>query len=357
MRRTILAIAGALALAATPAAAQVVVSINPGSLTISIGGTGSVSLEADDTSDVLGYNFGLTYDAGIVGVTSVAEGADALAHGCSFNSSTTSGTICIVIACVTPINIVDAELATVTFNGVSNGNTNLNFASVAACSGGVDGCTLEDNGGDIACTSVDGFLQVAASTATPTLSRTPTHTATITPTPTRTGTPTSTRTFTPTPTHTADVQPMFVGPTTVAPSVTATPSVTPTDTPTETPGSPTATNTASSPTATFTRTPTLTFTPTVTQTATHTADVQPMFIAPTIAPTSSPTRSGTPTLTATDTFTAVHTPTRTFTPSPTGTITPIPYLCCDCPSADCQAPVDNVCPTPCVPITPAVCPE
>ena len=52
------------------------------------------------------------------------------------------------------------------------------------------------------------------------------------------------------------------------------------------------------------------------------------------------------------------TPTRTVTPVPSGvaTVTPNPFLCCDCDTADCVPPVHNVCPTPCVAVPNAVCP-
>jgi hypothetical protein len=68
--------------------------------------------------------------------------------------------------------------------------------------------------------------------------------------------------------------------------------------------------------------------------------------------TPTPTPTGpTPTVTPTST----QTPTGTITPTPTPTPTTIPFLCCECPGADCQAPIQNVCPTPCAPVTPAIC--
>jgi hypothetical protein len=34
-----------------------------------------------------------------------------------------------------------------------------------------------------------------------------------------------------------------------------------------------------------------------------------------------------------------------------------PLLCCDCgANVNCVGPIHNVCPTPCVPVTPAICP-
>jgi hypothetical protein len=46
----------------------------------------------------------------------------------------------------------------------------------------------------------------------------------------------------------------------------------------------------------------------------------------------------------------------TPTPTPVVTPTPVPFLCCDCFTEDCQAPINNICPTPCTAVPNAVCP-
>jgi hypothetical protein len=141
------------------------------------------------------------------------------------------------------------------------------------------------------------------STATPTITLTPTHSTTPVPT----GTPTASHTMVPSstpsasPSHTPTYTPTYTPSHTASETPSHTPSVTPTATITDTP--------SDTPTATITDTPSETPSHTPTPTASETA-------TPTMTPTKTPTHTPTTTATETATPTTTATATRTRTPCP-----------------------------------------
>ena len=232
------------------------VYLSPSSSTIDVGETVTVDVWINDTADLYGMDFCISFDGGIVSVpsnnaTMLWEVLDPVYKWVLYN--TVTGAAESTCPC-TPIptdtlyhylvtNLNPAEpfsgsgrFARLTFQGLSPGTTALQFCYVF-------GSTR--SGGSLYPAHIDGSITVAGPTAT----ATDTAQATATPTETQTPTPTSTLTPTSMPTHT--------------PTNTLTPTGTPTHTPTNT----------LTPTGTPTRTPTNT--PTLTRTPTHTPTVTP----------------------------------------------------------------------------------
>lgn len=283
--QSVLAIATVLSAAA---ASAVQVTLPANAVIASVGNTTVVPVTIADTAGVLGVAVSFTYTSGIATATNVSS-AGTLTVGCTVIPSIgTPGMVVITAACPSGLPAGGGTLFNVTFQGVANGVTALDFTQTDDVP---DGCLL--NEGSPSCEPVDGQLTVG--TVGPTATSTATATNTSVPA-------TATASSTPTASATA---------TNTVPTATATPSFTATFTNTIGP-SPTPTNTG-----------TATFTPTVTSTATVTnTPVNTNTTTPTLTQSQTPTITSTPTVTPTRTVTNTRAATNTrpaipVVPSPT----------------------------------------
>lgn len=251
------------------------VSLVPSSSAINVGGSVVLQVQIDDPSGVTGYTLGIVYPAGLLNVTAATA---LVGGGCSAVSNfAVDGSVCLALACSTPLSGTNVSLFDITFQGEANGLANVSFASTSCGGPPINACLLEDgSGGSIPCNTTGATIQVGP-TPTPTSTETSSPTATITPTASVTATPTNTVPPSPTP------------------SATETRTESPTPSPTASPS--------------ITATPTLTATPSVTPTVTN-----------------SPTASVTPTSTQTPTQTPTSSPTRTPTETPVRTPPPVPVI-------------------------------
>jgi hypothetical protein len=180
----------------------------PPSASVMLNASVAVPLRIDDACGVIGFNFGIVYDPGIVRATSVAT--TGFTSGCTFlppNIDNETGKLCLFLACPLPMS-GPGDLITITFQGAAAGGSTLRF-SASGCPPAPsrqppEGCLL--NEGIPACTPSNGGILVEGPTATPTPSGTHTATAqpaTQTAAPTNTATALATATDKPTSTPTA----------------------------------------------------------------------------------------------------------------------------------------------------------
>jgi hypothetical protein len=246
--------------------AQAVNNLTVGNVTISNCMTNTVNVTADDLTGALSVEFNVSYPSSIANATMAVAGA--LVTGCTFLANTSNpGVVSVGVSCTNALS-GGGTIATITFQGLSNGMGTLDLNM----------CAIDE----MPCASeTDGMIEVSnCPTPTPTQTATGTPTALPTNTPTDTPTPLPTNTPTGTPTETAT--PTETGTPTSTPTATETPTRTATFTPTDTP--------------TITATPTETGTPTNTPTPTETGTPTS---TPTVTPTSPPTDTPTTTPTAT----------------------------------------------------------
>ncbi len=183
------------------------VSLVPGSATIGVGESVTLHLHIDDTSEIIYYTFGLTYDSSFLAFQSMTLNTPSW---CTAQANAAyAGKICIAISCpnhLYPAN--NPDLATIQFVGGTGGLASIAFDTVFCGSSGVPACDLQrDGGGLFPCNRAGASIQVTGATATPTDTPTATPTlpmaSTLTPTHTHTHTPTLNLTPTSTPSLTA----------------------------------------------------------------------------------------------------------------------------------------------------------
>lgn|GEM_PF-2274220 len=170
------------------------VSLVPGSATIGVGESVTLQLHIDDTSEIIYYTFGLTYDSSVLAFQSMTLNTPSW---CTAQANAAyAGKICIAISCpnhLYPAN--NPDLATIQFVAGTGGLASIAFDTVFCGSSGVPACDLQrDGGGLFPCNRTGATVQVTGPSATPT--NTPTATPTLPSAPSPTNTPNFTATAT-----------------------------------------------------------------------------------------------------------------------------------------------------------------
>jgi Cohesin domain len=136
--------------------ADTIVSIQPSSSNVSLGGSTDVTIQITGVSDLYAFQFDVGFDASVVSATSVDEGAFLPAGGSTFffggSIDNVTGSISsIADSLIGPVPGVSGSgmLATIQFQGIGMGISPIQLSNIIL---------LDSNLGDIDFTSADGSL-------------------------------------------------------------------------------------------------------------------------------------------------------------------------------------------------------
>jgi len=141
------------------------VSLVPGSAALGVGQSIALQLHIDDTSEIVYYTFGLTYDSAILAFQSMTLNTP---PWCMAQANAAyAGKICLAISCpdhLYPAN--NPDLATIHFVGGTAGLASIGFDTVFCGSSGVPACDLQrDGGGLFTCNRTGATVQVTGADA------------------------------------------------------------------------------------------------------------------------------------------------------------------------------------------------
>lgn len=143
--------------------------LTPGVATInSPGGSTSLTLQVDDPAEIVGYTFGITYPAELLGNVNVIP-SPLLSASCvaTFNANH-DGRLCLALGCSQPLPGANVDLLSLSFSGESNGSAPVHFAATACGGPALPACLLEDIGGSsLPCITSPATIEVEMPASVP----------------------------------------------------------------------------------------------------------------------------------------------------------------------------------------------